>query len=276
MCRTTPFLATCQKSAESIEVARLKGRVAVVTGGAEGIGKGIAQALVGDAARVAILDRNIEKGTQASDELSQTAGAHCPFAACDVSREEQVTDAIQNVVELLGPPTILVNNAAVFVMRGVDASLEDWHEVTSVNIIGAALLTKHIVPHMKHAGGGAIINIGSVSALIAQREFLTYSATKAAVVAMTRCLALDLSAANIRVNAVSPGAVWSATVEREAADRGLSREAAALEPNLGREQIMQRLGDPIEIGRAVAFLASDDASFITGANLLVDGGWTAL
>jgi NAD(P)-dependent dehydrogenase (short-subunit alcohol dehydrogenase family) len=135
-------------------------------------------------------------------------------------------------------------------------------------------VAKHVVPHMRRAGGGSIVNIGSVSAFIAQKGFLTYSATKAAVVEMTRCMALDLAEDRIRVNSVSPGAVWSAAVQRVAEELGLSKETAGREPNLGLEQIIQRPAEPIEIGHAVAFLASEEASFITGANLLADGGWT--
>lgn len=248
----------------------------MVTGAAEGIGKGIATALIEAGARVAVLDRQADIGAQTVAELSTQSGEHSVFAACDISDEKQVVEAVEHVATALGPPTILVNNAGIFILKGIDATVEEWQEVMSVNIMGPALVTKHVVPHMRRAGGGAIVNIGSVSALIAQKGFLTYSATKAAVVEMTRCMALDLAEDRIRVNSVSPGAVWSASVERLVRELGITRDAAGHEPNLGFEQIMQRAADPIEIGRAVAFLASDDASFITGANLMADGGWTAL
>jgi dihydroanticapsin dehydrogenase len=254
----------------------LEQRVAVVTGAAEGLGKGIAQVLADAGANVAVFDRNAGVGEQTAAELSQQAGLRCMFARCDISREDQIADAVQRTVAALGAPTVLVNNAGIFILKGIDAAVEEWQEIMSVNIMGPALVAKHVVPHMRAAGGGAIVNIGSVSALIAQKGFLTYSATKAAVVAMTRCMALDLADDHIRVNSVSPGAVWSATVERIAQEQGLSKEAAAREPNLGLEQMIQRPADPIEIGRAVAFLASDDASFVTGSNLIADGGWTAV
>ena len=252
----------------------LEGKVAVVTGAAEGLGKGIAEALVQKGARVALLDRNSELGKQTAAELGREAGQPCVFAACDISREEQVIEAVEHVAAALGPPTILVNNAGIFILKGLEATVEEWQEVMAVNIMGPALVAKHVVPHMRRAGGGSIVNIGSVSAFIAQKGFLTYSATKAAVVEMTRCMALDLAEDRIRVNSVSPGAVWSAAVQRVAEELGLSKEAAGREPNLGLEQLMQRPADPIEIGHAVAFLASEEASFITGANLLADGGWT--
>lgn len=257
-------------------MSRVDRRVAVVTGAAEGLGKGIAEALVVAGARVGLLDRNASLGEKTAAELSRTGGQPCAFASCDVAKEDQLIDAVRHVVDVLGPPTILVNNAGIFVLKGLEATVEDWQEVMSVNIMGTALVTKHVVPHMRRAGGGSIVNIGSVSALIAQKGFLTYSATKAAIVEMTRCMALDLADDHIRVNSVSPGAVWSAAVQRVAQERGFSKEAAANEPNLGLEQIIRRPAEPIEIGRAVLFLASDDASFITGANLVADGGWTAV
>lgn len=256
-------------------MAQLKGRVAIVTGGAEGIGRGIAEALIDAGAAVAILDRNEEVGRQTVDALSGS-GSRCVLARCDIADEADIVDAVEQVVDALGPPTILVNNAAIFVLKGLDATPQDWQQVMAVNIMGPALVTKHVVPHMRKVGGGAIVNIGSVSGFIAQKEFLTYSVTKAAVVQMTRCMALDLVDDGIRVNGVCPGAVWSAFVERMARERGLSKETVANEPNFGLEQLIKRPADPLEIGHAVVFLASDEASFITGANLMVDGGWTAV
>jgi NAD(P)-dependent dehydrogenase (short-subunit alcohol dehydrogenase family) len=128
---------------------------------------------------------------------------------------------------------------------------------------------------MRAAGGGAIVNIGSVSSFIAQKGFLTYNATKAAVAEMTRCMALDYVDDGVRVNGVCPGSVWSAQVQRMAAEMGITRETAASYTNLGAEQMIRRIADPREIGYAALFLASDEASFVTGENLMVDGGWTA-
>jgi NAD(P)-dependent dehydrogenase (short-subunit alcohol dehydrogenase family) len=132
------------------------------------------------------------------------------------------------------------------------------------------------VPHIRRAGGGSIVNIGSVSSFIAQKGTLTYNATKAAIAEMIRCMALDLVEDKVRVNGVCPGAVWTSQLERMATEMGLTREQAALQPNLGGDQMQKRIADPREIGYAALFLASDEASFVTGTNLLVDGGWTAV
>jgi NAD(P)-dependent dehydrogenase (short-subunit alcohol dehydrogenase family) len=251
-------------------MGRLDGKVAIVTGGAQGIGRGIAEVYREAGAAVAIVDWDTEAGSATAAELDLL------FVEGDVSDEPSVERAIERVVAELGALHVLVNNAAIFVLKGLEASVEDWQRVMAVNIMGPALVAKHAVPHLRRAGGGAIVNVGSVSGFIAQREMLTYNATKAAIIEMTRCLALDLAGDNIRVNGVCPGAVWSTQVQQLAAERGLTREQAAREPNLGAEQIMSRIADPREIGYAALFLASDEASFVTGANLMVDGGWTAV
>ena len=251
-------------------MGRLSGKVAIVTGGGQGIGRGIAEVYAEAGARVAILDCDVEAATATASELGVL------FVEADVSDEPSVERALEHVVAEFRALHILVNNAAIFVLKGLEASVEDWQRVMAVNIMGPALVAKHAVPHMRRAGGGAIVNVGSVSSFIAQKGMLTYNATKAAIAEMTRCLALDLVDDNIRVNAVCPGAVWTSQLQRLAAERGLTREQAALEPNLGAEQIMKRIADPREIGYAALFLASDEASFMTGAHVMVDGGWTAV
>ena len=251
-------------------MGRLNGKVALVTGGAQGIGRGISEVFAEAGARVAILDRDAEAGKGTADDLGLL------FVEADVSDEPQVERAVERVAAELAGLHVLVNNAAVFVMKGLEASVDDWRRIMAVNIMGPALVAKHAVPHIRRAGGGAIVNIGSVSSFIAQRGMLTYNATKAAIAEMTRCMALDLVDDGIRVNGVCPGAVWSAQVQRLAAERGLTREQAALEQNLGAEQIIKRIADPREIGYAALFLASDESSFVTGTNLMADGGWTAV
>jgi dihydroanticapsin dehydrogenase len=250
---------------------RLAGKVAIVTGGAKGIGRGIAEVFTDEGARVAVLDSDSRAGAETAAALRGAV-----FVEADVSDEPSVEHAVEEAVSALGGLHVLVNNAAIFIQKGIEATVDEWQRVMAVNIMGPALVAKHAVPHIRRAGGGAIVNIGSVSGFIAQKGFLTYNATKAAIVEMTRCMALDLADDNIRVNGVCPGAVWSATVQGMASELGLSREEAALRPNLGAEQIIKRVADPREIGYAALYLASDEASFVTGANLMVDGGWTAV
>ena len=163
----------------------------------------------------------------------------------------------------------------MFVLRGIDATPEEWRQVLDVNVMGPALVAKHVVPEMRKVGSGAIVNLGSISSFIAQPNFVTYNATKAAVANMTRCMALDLAGDNIRVNAVCPGAVWTQIVQRLTREAGLDRKAADAHPDWGGAHMIQRIAEPDEIAAAILFLASNDASFITAACLMVDGGYTA-
>jgi dihydroanticapsin dehydrogenase len=253
----------------------LEGKVAIVTGAAQGIGRAIADVFAGEGALVGLIDRDAEAGRAAAVEIVAATGQRTHYADADVSDPEQVARAVESIAEALGPPTVLVNNAAVFVLKGLEASVEEWRASFDVNVMGPALVTRCVVPHMRAAGGGAIVNIGSISSFVAQRGTLVYNASKGAIVEMTRCLALDLADDNIRVNSACPATVWTPAVAQMVADLGLTRESVGDRPNFGREQILKRIPDPPEIARAVLFLASDDSSFITGENLMVDGGWTA-
>jgi dihydroanticapsin dehydrogenase len=257
-------------------MGRLSGKVALVTGAGEGIGRSIAERFLEEDATVGMLDFNEQLVSRTAAELGDGRADRVVAVTADVSNAEQVADAVARVAQLLGPPTVLVNNAGAFEFKGIEATAEEWHAVLDVNVLGPALVAQHTVPHMQRAGGGAIVNLGSVSGMIAQRGFLTYCASKAAVIEMTRCMALDLAEDGIRVNAVSPGGVWSASVERYASERGWTRETAGSQPNLGLETMLGRPADPREVANAILFLASDESSYVTGANLMVDAGWTAL
>lgn len=254
----------------------LDGRVAVVTGGAQGIGRATAERLVAEGVSVVIADIAEDHGTATEADLSASRAA-VKFVRADVSVEDDVRNLANEAAAWLGHVDLLVNGAATFIMRGLDATVEEWRRILDVNVIGVALCAKHLVPEMRKAGGGSIVNIASISGHIAQPGYLTYNATKAAVANMTRCMALDLAPDNIRVNAVNPGTVWNANNERyHREELGLTREDADRHPDIGGRHLLGRTADPEEIAAAIAFLLSGEASFITGENLMVDGGYTAV
>ena len=253
-------------------MARLTERVAIVTGGAAGIGEATCRRFAEEGAAVVIADVNL-RGEQLAHEI-RAAGGRALFVRTDVSVENDARELARAATREFGRVHILVNNAAVFVLKGIEATIEDWHRSLGVNVIGSALVTREVVPAIREAGGGAIVNLGSISSFIAQPQFITYSATKAAIANMTRCMALDLAADNIRVNAVCPGTVWTPTVERLCREQGLDRNAANQHPDWGGAHILGRVADTREIADAILFFVSDEASFITGECLMVDGGYT--
>jgi NAD(P)-dependent dehydrogenase (short-subunit alcohol dehydrogenase family) len=254
---------------------RLAGKVAIVTGGAEGIGKATCERFAREGASVVIADVNAEKGAQTARAIAE-AGGEAFFIATDVAQEPSITNMVAQAVRKYGKIDILVNNAAIFVLKGIDATVEEWRRILDVNVIGAALVAKHVVPELRRAGGGAIINLGSISSFIAQPQFVTYNATKAAIATMTRCMALDLAPDGIRVNAVCPGTIWTQIVERITREQGMDRKQADADPGWGGACMLKRIADPSEVAAAILFLASDDASYVTASHLMVDGGYTAV
>jgi dihydroanticapsin dehydrogenase len=253
---------------------RLKGKVAVVTGGGQGIGRAICELFAEEGAAVVIAERHSDTGQAAAAAISRSGGKAL-FIQTEVTDEAGVQRMVSQTINAFGRINILVNNAGIFVLKGLDATPEDWRQVLDVNVMGPALVAKHVVPEMRKIGAGAIVNLASISSFIAQPQFLTYNASKAAIANMTRCMALDLAPDNIRVNAVCPGTVWTPIVERLTKERGLDRAAADTHPDFGATHMIKRLADPREVAYAALFLASDEASFITAENLMVDGGYVA-
>jgi NAD(P)-dependent dehydrogenase (short-subunit alcohol dehydrogenase family) len=251
---------------------RLENKVAIITGGAAGIGAAIVRRAVREGASVAFIDTNLELGQALTDELS--SHGNCFFLHGSVANETDCAAVVAAAEERYGPISILVNNAARFIFKSVEATPEDWRNSLDANVIGCSLMARFSIESMKRAGGGAIVNFGSISAFIAQAATLTYNATKAAIVEMTRCMALDFAPFNIRVNCVCPGYIMTPALRGYIAQTGRSQEE--VERELSALTILKRLGKPEEIASGVVFLCSDDASYMTGAFLMMDGGLTAL
>jgi NAD(P)-dependent dehydrogenase (short-subunit alcohol dehydrogenase family) len=243
-------------------------RVAIVTGGASGIGAATAERLGGLGASVAIFDLDARGAELRAGELRAGCLDVTPYPV-DVADEDVLGDAVAQVASATGSVDLLVNCAASFISAGMDATRADWDRVLGVNVRGYAsavsLASRYMPP------GSAIVNVASISAHVAQPNRWTYNATKGAIVAMSKCQALDLGPAGIRVNVVSPGWVWTPEVAKAA-----SGDRSTWEAIWGRYHILRRLGEPSEIASAITFLLGQEASFITGAELMVDGGYSAL
>jgi NAD(P)-dependent dehydrogenase (short-subunit alcohol dehydrogenase family) len=243
---------------------RFQGKVAVVTGGAHGICEATVREFAAEGARVAILDIDAEAGRRVASDLREAFAVEL-----DVADPEACHRAVAAVVEHWGKVDCLVNGAVSFIAAGIDATPADWDRSLSVNVCGYANMAQACLPHM--SPGSAIVNVASVSAHVAQKDRWTYNASKGAIATLTKCQALDLSAQGIRVNSVSPGWIWTREVAK-AADGDRER----WEPIWGRYHMLRRFGEPREVARAILFLCSEDASFVTAAELLVDGGYLGM
>jgi NAD(P)-dependent dehydrogenase (short-subunit alcohol dehydrogenase family) len=251
---------------------KLKDKVAMVTGAGSGIGKGIATVFFREGAKVVLADRDEKAGKKTAEEIRRSGG-DALFVKCDVSEEEQVKAMIQTTVAKYGRINVLVNNAGIGVYKSVlDTTSEEWDRCLAVNLKGVFLCSKYAIPHIKAAGGGAIVSIASVHSYQNVGGTAPYAASKAGVVALTRVMAIDYGRDKIRVNAICPGWIDTPLTQGIFADAADPQKA---KHEVERRQILGRLGTPEEVGEAAAFLASDEASYITGASLMVDNGMTA-
>lgn len=252
---------------------RLAKKIALITGAASGIGRATAKLFAEEGAKVAVADRDASGGKTTVREIRK-AGGRAIFRQANVAAETEIQALVASVVREWGGLDILVNNAAAFVFGKVeDVTEADWDRVLAVNVKGYAFCARYAAAEMRKRGGGAIVNLASISAFIAQPAFVPYNTSKGAVLQLTRCLAYDFAVDNIRVNCVCPGAVDTPATMRHARSVGLTKEQ--LVDQLKPMHLIKRMADPREIARAILFLASDEASFITAAPLMVDGGYTA-
>ena len=252
---------------------RLNGKVAVITGAATGLGEATALLFAEEGARVVVADVDDAGGGGAASEIRKKGG-EAQFVHADIAQESDARTIADEAVRAFGRIDILVNNAAIFVLKGFDATVAEWQRSLGINVVGTALVTKYVAEVMKKNGGGAIVNLSSISAWIAQSNMFAYSSTKAAILQMTRNMAMDLAPYGIRVNAVCPGTIMTAAVRRYMQERRLTLEQLNAEE--GAKTLLKRVGEQREVASAILFLASDEASYITGTHLMVDGGYTAM
>lgn len=251
---------------------QLNNKVAIVTGGSKGIGSGIAHVFAQRGAKVVVVARNKKTGMQTVEEILNLGG-DAIFVPCDISSEAEVQAMVQATLDAYGQIDVLVNNAGVGVYKSVvEATSDDWDRCLNIDLKGVFLCSKYVIPHMQTIGKGAIVNISSVHSQATANGTGPYAAAKGGTTALTRSMAIDY-APTIRVNTISPGWVMTPLIEQLF---NTYDDPKAQQKLIEDRQVMKRIGTPQDIGNAAAFLVSDEASFITGTELFVDGGLTAL
>ena len=248
---------------------RFKEKVAIITGGSAGIGKATMEEMCKEGASVAFTGTR-EFGHELEKQM-KAAGYDVAYFRGDMANEQFCKDVVAGTMEKWGKVNYLFNNAFSFTAKALDATRHDWRVIWEVGVVAYALMGTLVAESMKEQGGGSIVNMSSISAFIAQPHRWTYNAAKGAVHTLTKCMALDLAPYGIRVNSVSPGWIWTREVDKAAAG-----DRDKWEPVWGQFHMLERCGEPVECAGPVLFLFSDDASFVSAADLAIDGGYQGL
>jgi NAD(P)-dependent dehydrogenase (short-subunit alcohol dehydrogenase family) len=253
-------------------VTRLSGKAALITGGGTGIGRAIALAFAREGASVAVAGRRLDKLKEVAGEIEKQGGSAIPLE-CDVTRAKDAERAVRESAKKLGKLNILVNNAGMLSVSTVDSiSEEDWDRVMTVNVKGPFLMSRAALKEFRKAGGGAIVNIGSVLGLVAMKDRAAYCASKGGVTMLTKAMALDHAHENVRVNCICPSIVETELV------KGLfdnSEQGQRLRKSRVGTIPLGRFGKPADVAELAVFLASEESSWLTGVAIPLDGGLTA-
>jgi len=250
----------------------LRDKVALVTGGSSGIGLAIAERFLQEGAKVMIVSRSKQKCERSVENLKKKGQVHVAFVQGDVSKADDARRMVDTTVKRFGQIDILVNNAGVYMEKRVENTTEEeWDQIIDINLKGVFLCSKAAYPYFKKQGGGAIINISSDAGIFGNPDCAAYCAAKGGVTNLTRAMALDYARENIRVNAVCPAVIDTPMLEMELR---LHENREEYLKETAEEHPVGRIGRSEEVAFAVLMLASDEASFITGTNLPVDGGLT--
>ena len=247
---------------------RLENKVALISGGARGIGAVNAKLFASEGARVVIGDVLEEEGRRTESEINET-GSECLFVKLDVTSESDWQQAVAATAARFGKLDVLLNNAGIFRTRRVeDTSSEEWDQVMDINAKGVFLGTKHAIPEMRKAGGGSIINISSVAGLVGSHDASVYNASKGSVRILTKTAAVQYAKDGIRANSIHPGTIETLMTAPLLAEEANRQDRMARTP-------LGRLGTPEDVAYVALYLASDESSYVTGSELVVDGGRTA-
>jgi NAD(P)-dependent dehydrogenase (short-subunit alcohol dehydrogenase family) len=259
---------------EGDDMGRVQDKVALVTGAAQGIGRATAQLLAREGAAVAVADVNAKEAEAVAEQI-RAAGGKARAWQLDVSQEAEVAAVLAAIGQEFGRLDILVNNAGISGANGTAEEITEaeWDKVMNVNAKGTFLCTKHAVPLMRRAGGGSIVNLSSVYGIVGSHNVAAYHASKGAIRIMSKTDALAFAEDRIRVNSVHPGFIWTPMLEAGAQVPGVAPEA--VHSAMAKLHPLGTLGEPDDVAHGILYLASDEAKFVTGSELVIDGGYTA-